>query len=291
LQSLQNSARVLQEDYQTIDARPSSAEDSADAPETIEDAAAPPQIIGDAPNPLSMCITYGMINAVICLPVMMSFGNIIYRDIFFLPYLPKLVKLVVFSSVVHQISFSTLSGLPFAVGQVQDAGLIFLSAIATSLIRHCQKEGYDDASVLATVTIGLPLCTVCLGGGLVLIGKLRVAGYVEYLPMPVVGGYLAFIGFFCGQAGLAMMGNVEVTGIADWYRFADRDAFLHLLPGLLGGAAVYLTVRKIGHMAVLPLSMLAILLAFYAVLFVTDTSVEMARDQGWVSPLQASEPW
>ena len=42
------------------------------------------------------------------------------------------------------------------------------------------------------------------------------ASTVQFLPMPVVGGYLAYIGFFCGQAGLALMANVEIVHLADW---------------------------------------------------------------------------
>lgn len=38
-------------------------------------------------------ILYGMINATIVLPVLMSFGSIIYRDNAFAPYIPVLVKL------------------------------------------------------------------------------------------------------------------------------------------------------------------------------------------------------
>ena len=34
--------------------------------------------------------------------------------------------------------------------------------------------------------------------------------------MPVVGGYLAYIGFFCGQAGLALMADVEIVHLVDW---------------------------------------------------------------------------
>lgn len=64
-------------------------------------------------------ILYGLINATIVLPVIMSFGSIIYHDPFFRPYLPVLVKLTVFSGMVHQVCFSSISSLPFAVGQVQ----------------------------------------------------------------------------------------------------------------------------------------------------------------------------
>jgi hypothetical protein len=70
-----------------------------------------------ATNPIWVCVLYGMINATIVLPVLMSFGGIIYRDDAYAPCMPVLVKLTVVSGMVHQICFSSLSSLPFAVGQ------------------------------------------------------------------------------------------------------------------------------------------------------------------------------
>ena len=35
--------------------------------------------------------------------------------------------------MVHQAAFSAFSSLPFSIGQVQDAGLIFLSKMASDL--------------------------------------------------------------------------------------------------------------------------------------------------------------
>ena len=159
----------------------------------------------DPPNPPSISLAYGLINSAIVLPVLISFGSIIYHDEFFRPYMPLLVKLTVVSGTVHQICFSTFSSLPFSVGQVQDAGLIFLSKMASDMVRRCKEdvgEGgvpHSDDEILATATIGLGLCTALLGLGLVLIGYFRLASTVQLLPTPVVGGYLAFIGFFCGQ--------------------------------------------------------------------------------------------
>jgi len=137
---------------------------------------------------------YGIINATVVLPVMMSFATIIYHDKVFEAYLPILIKLTLISSVVHQLSFTFFSSMPYAIGQVQDAGLIFLSAISTSFVTFCQDKGYDDAHILATTTIGLSLCTAFLGCGLLVVGKCKLASYVSYLPTSVVGGYLAYIG-------------------------------------------------------------------------------------------------
>ena len=128
---------------------------------------------------LSIGIMYGLINAAVVLPVMMSFGTIIYHDEAFSPYLPTLIKLTLVSSVVHQLCFSYWSSLPYSIGQVQDAGLIFLSAMSTMISTYTKDRGYDDEHMLATATIGLSLCTAVLGIGLMIIGKARLASYVQ----------------------------------------------------------------------------------------------------------------
>ena len=83
---------------------------------------------------------YGFVNLVILTPVAISFTTIIFSHPIFAPYLPSLSKLVLFSSAVHQASFTSFSTLPFAVGQVQDAGLIFLSAMAYNMVESMKRK-------------------------------------------------------------------------------------------------------------------------------------------------------
>merc|ERR1712127_1149549 len=143
------------------------------------------------------------------------------------------------SGVVHQIVFSTFSSLPFAVGQVQDAGLIFLSQISTNIVKYCIQNGYDAETTISTVTVGLSLCTFLLGIALIIIGRLQLVSIVQKLPMSVVGGYLAFIGFFCGQAGLCLMSGDHVKQFWQWYKFFEHDSLIKILPGLFGGILIY----------------------------------------------------
>jgi hypothetical protein len=133
----------------------------------------------------SSCVVaavYGTINAIVVLPILMSFGAIIYRDDAFAPYLSVLVKLTLVSGIVHQLCFSAFSSLPFAVGQVQDAGLIFLSSMASTIVQYCRDRGHNDETMLATVTVALSIATALLGVGLVLLGYLQLAQYVKHLP-------------------------------------------------------------------------------------------------------------
>mmetsp|Transcript_30828 Transcript_30828/g.46766 ORF Transcript_30828/g.46766 Transcript_30828/m.46766 type:complete len:586 (+) Transcript_30828:180-1937(+) len=228
------------------------------------------------PNPFYISFLYGFINACIVLPVLMSFANIIYRHDAFGPYLPTLIKLTIVSGIVHQVCFSLASSLPFAIGQVQDAGLIFLSSMAGSMVQYCQSRGYGDEVLLATATIGLSLSTALLGLGLIAIGKLKLAQYVQMLPTPVIGGYLAYIGFFCGMSGIGIMTPKT-----------DDDAitlpsYLFQLPGLVGGISLYIFVRRIRHVAVLPCGIGLLLLGFYVVLAYTETSIADATETGWI---------
>lgn len=123
-------------------------------------------------------VIYGCVNSVMCIPVMISFTSIIFRDPAFAPYLPKLVKLVLFSSAVHQMSFSLYSSLPFAVGQVQDAGLIFLSAMADSVVQIC---GASSGKTLPTTLFVVSCATVVLGIFLMIMGKMKLASVVQYV--------------------------------------------------------------------------------------------------------------
>ncbi len=97
--------------------------------------------------------------------------SVYLQDHFFKPVLGQMVKLVFLSSRVHQVIFSIKSTLPFAVGQVQDVGLIFLSAMATSVVEACSKAGKDSATTLGSVLLTLLLTTFLVGVLIILTGK------------------------------------------------------------------------------------------------------------------------
>jgi MFS superfamily sulfate permease-like transporter len=68
---------------------------------------------------------------------------------------------------------------------VQDAGLIFLSAMSNIIAEDILSGGGTAEEVLSTTLVLLPMGTACLGGLLWLMGKFRLADAVAYLPMPV----------------------------------------------------------------------------------------------------------
>ena len=287
-----------------------------------------------------LAVLYGVVATAMAAPVMMSFASIIFSDVFFAPFLPHLVKLVVCSAAVHQICYVCSSTMAFAVGQVQDAGLIFLSAMARLVVHDAEVwrraargaadavEGVaaaaggdraleraaggvhggglvadlaaktsveatlmlSDEVVVATALWLLGIATAALGFMLIVIGKLRLASLAQYLPVPVVGGYLAYIGFYCGQAGLAMMADEQLIGLGDWPKLFNEAAAARILVGV----CVCLAIKLAGALAkkhhwsrataagIIPGTLCLTMAIFYAGGLVFGYSLEDAREGGWV---------
>ena len=72
---------------------------------------------------------------------------------------------------------------------------------------------------------------------------------VQYLPLPVVGGYLAFIGLYCLEAGLSLMSGVQVTSLLgfdflpQWEALLQPEALLSVMPGVVCGIGILLVLQ------------------------------------------------
>jgi SulP family sulfate permease len=139
-------------------------------------------------------VLFGAVDAIMVVPITISFTAIIFRHEVFMQLLPSLVKITLFSSAVHQIAFTWNSGLNFAVGQVQDAGLIFLSSMAANIAEFMLDSGnHNTKAIVSTALFVLSLYTALMGLVLIVIGRLRLASVIQYLPMPGI----IFPSFYC----------------------------------------------------------------------------------------------
>lgn len=77
-----------------------------------------------------------------------------------------------FSAAVHQLVFTLCSSLPFAVGQPQDVGLIFLSSMATGIAQIGSEVGLGTAEVVGTALLTLTMAAAVVGAMTMLVGEL-----------------------------------------------------------------------------------------------------------------------
>jgi len=230
------------------------------------------------------CFIYGMVNSILTVPCMYGYAAIIFRDSAFQTSLAELSKLVLFSSVIHQCVFSVSSSLRFSIGQVQDAGLIFLSTMATSVAKNASPD-----AIIPTTLVTLSLATALLGVVVYILGRLRLAKLISYLPMPVVGGYLAFIGFFCFLAGIGLCIGEDVSSILDLQKAFNMRALKLASPAIVGGGILAIAGRKAERWYTLPICIIALPMAFYVFMSMTDLSFAEAQEQGWMQKPRTGE--
>ena len=164
------------------------------------------------------------------------------------------------------------------------AGLIFLSMIASDIATRMKND--EPASVVATSLVTIALCTATLGALLMLIGRVRLAKFVSYLPMPVIGGYLAYIGYFCLEAGLSLASGEVISGLSSWTKLILNDRTVILCaPAVVSGATLTLISRKFEHFAALPTAIILIPASFYTLLWLTGNTFSDARQYGWLGPM------
>jgi hypothetical protein len=134
--------------------------------------------------PLLSCLVYALVNVVIAVPGLFGYAAVIFKAPVFHPYRNQLAKLVISSSLVHQLGFTLFSSLPFAIGTVQDAGLVFLSAMSSTIADRMmtQEKDVTDAAILSTTLVLLSLGTAVLGLVLMALGKFQLANAVSFLP-------------------------------------------------------------------------------------------------------------
>lgn len=64
------------------------------------------------------CVVYALINVIISVPGLYGYAHVIFSHEVFASHMNALSKLVIFSSLMHQLAFTLFSSLPFAIGTV-----------------------------------------------------------------------------------------------------------------------------------------------------------------------------
>jgi MFS superfamily sulfate permease-like transporter len=103
-------------------------------------------------------------------------------------------------------------------------------------------------------------------------------------------GYLAFIGYFCVQAGVALCISHPLVAFNDWTLVFTHRNLLLAVPGLLAGLVLTVASRKATNEAILPLSMVGIPAIFYLIIYLTGAGLDGARQGGWVGEISPPVP-
>ncbi len=144
------------------------------------------------------------------------------------------------------------------------------------------------------ITVVLVTMVVTMGAGItcVVLGTLRRADLVRFVPYPVVGGFLAGAGWLLVVGGVAVAANVSpfLLSIADLFR---SEALVRWVPAVLLGTLLVVSPRVVKRPFTVPVVLAVGFVAFAIGLVLTGSSLDEARSDGWLllGPFDDAPMW
>jgi SulP family sulfate permease len=172
----------------------------------------------------------------------------------------------------------------------QDAPAAVLSTIALTISAALGEQTSMDIKFM-TVAAAISLSALLTGAAFIIIGRLRLANMLRFIPFPVVGGFLAGTGWLLVVGGMAVMCGIPVS-LETLSRLASSDMILKWLPGVAYCVALFVVTLRYSHFLIMPGSLVAGVALFYLAFTLYDVSPDAARAAGiLVSGVPADGLW
>ncbi len=189
------------------------------------------------------------------------------------PYLSQGIGMLVFSTLAVCLVTALASDYRGGIANHSVPPPIMLGAMGAAMTLEGDALFMTMAAVVIVSALATAAC--CL-----LIGHLRIANLLRFVPYPVICGVIAGVGGGCAIASLSMMGLR-----ADWRVAASllEPALLwNWAPGVAYGCGLFLVAKRWSHLLALvtPVSFVLCAALFHAMLLLLDISGEEATAAG-----------
>ena len=181
------------------------------------------------------------------------------------------------------------AGTRGVVGSLQEPTAVVLAIVAANVA--VTAFGGPERSFLSVVATMLVISMLSAVAFLTL-GVLRRGNLIRFVPYPVVGGFVAGVGWLLVKGGVGVAAHVAPT----WAVFGDLTQWETLqqwLPALGLGLVMLLAVRIIKRPWVIPAMLVVGFAAFGLGLVISENSFQAARSFGWLmyGPFDNAEAW
>lgn len=173
---------------------------------------------------------------------------------------------ILLGSMISNLIVSRWSSLPGALVVPQDTSTAILATAAAPLL-----AGHGPDMQFSTMLAYAAAAAALTGAVMLFIGLARQGSLIRFIPLPVIGGFLAGTGY------LLVVGGADV--ITSGFDFS-ASSVVALIGGSLFGLGMLLVLRRWPRPGLVPGSVAVGAVLFFLILLVTGTSIDEARSLG-----------
>lgn len=224
-------------------------------------------------------LTTGAVVGLLTIVLSISMATMVYTGDL-LPFLPNGIGLALISTAIVGTVFTLTGSMPGTAAFSQLAPGAILAVIALSAVGALPGDALPITRFMTVVSL-IALTTMAGGLAFFAVGLFRLGRLVRYLPLPVVGGFIAGTGWLLLTGGIRVMTDVSpsVTYVAD---LLAPGVWTQWLPGLALAAVVVVMTGRERHPLAFPMLIAAAIVGFYAVMALSGGSAEAWRDAGFL---------
>jgi len=225
---------------------------------------------------LSANIGAGLLSSVVMLCYALSYAALIFSGDLS-AYLHSGVLVTLMCCVVVAPVIALSSSIRFSIGGPDGNSAAILAGMASGIAADLSASGGPD--LLVTLLAALALSSLVSGVLLYLLGATRGSALIQFLPYPVMGGYLAGTGYLLLAGAFRVLTGENLQ----WQhlRLLPDLPWLAWLPALVVCAALMIGARHIKRFTlVVPIGIGAGLLVFFAGLAISGMTPDQARQAG-----------
>ena len=222
-------------------------------------------------------ISIGLVIGAVEVVVAASFAGLVFSGLL-KRYIADGVGLYVTAAAITLALLAWRAGSRGVVGSLQAETPAILTVLATPVALNAFGSGARD---FITVVLATMVITVVAGITSVVLGIRRRGDLVRFVPYPVVGGFLAGVGWLLVSGGVAVTVNESpfLLPITDLF---SRDALVRWVPAVVLGGLLLVSQRVVRRPLTVPVVLALGLVAFAIALVVTGSSIDEVRSDGWL---------
>ncbi|HEY9663814.1 MAG TPA: SulP family inorganic anion transporter, partial [Allocoleopsis sp.] len=205
------------------------------------------------PQYLIPSLISGLISGVLNITVAISMGVLIFSGDLS-PYQPIGIGMGLFANVVTGLGIGMTSSYAPLLAGLDELPIVVLAAVVGSIAATMAATitpGVDEPSQRMTLLMAILLMVVLTGAIAWLLGHLRLGNLVRFIPYPVIGGFLAGIGWFMVQGGFLVILD-QPLALANLPVLMQSPLVRLWIPGLVFAIALTILTRRYSHWAIFP---------------------------------------